>query len=222
MMEIFDFNSTHWWQQFTTFFEQNRMAIIITIGIAGAAIGGGVYYFYSSTHYEQAAQEALSDLLADVERAYQNPDLWAELEVGVKTALRQFKRSSAVPYFSMIQAEVLLNQKNVTGAIAMVDDVVHALSSSSPFFYLFSIKSAVLRLATDDPALHEQAITLLDSFINDDKNPQQDFATYTLAHYYQTTNQENKAHALWQKLAAISNDLSPVTPIAQYYLKQGI
>lgn len=186
--------------EFIEYFEKFRTYIISIAVITVGMLGIGTYWYLSHVKYEQAAQQALSEVLAEYNRAYESPELWQDVEVGAKTGYRQYGRSSLAPFFLGLQSDALLQQDKQDEALALMNDMTAKLSHRSPFYYLYQIKLARIKLHSDQEDTQKEGLQQLTSLAQDQKNPQQDEALYYLGLHYDAQDQQDKAQEIWQQL----------------------
>jgi len=205
-------------------FDKYRTYVISIAVVAAATVGIGVYLYYSQINYEQAAQQALSEVMAEYSRAYEAPDLWQDVEIGAKTGYRQYTKSSLAPFFLNLQADALLQQDKADEALALMNDMVAKLSKSSPLYYVYSIKRARMNLNSEQEAAQKDGLEQLKALAENESNPQQDEALYYLGMHYQENNQQDQAQAVWQQLKQIQQSYKEkdvVSPWALLAEQQG-
>lgn len=168
--------------------------------VLAMALGLTVYWLYSSKLYEQRSQQALSDLLVDFNKAYASPELWNDVEVGSRTAAKQFSQSKLLPYFLVLQSEALLQQEKTEQALEFFEQALRAISSKMPYYFLYKIKYARIKLNQGSEVLRKQGLQELQALASDAKNIFQDQALYYLAHYYQSENDTQKAQETYETL----------------------
>ncbi len=182
------------------YFNKYRTSIISIGAITVAAFGVGIYLYFSQIKQEESAQQALSEVLAEYNRAFESPELWQDVEIGTKTGHRQYPRSALAPFFLGLQSEALLQQNKQDEALALMKDMTAKLSKSSPLYYLYQIKLARITLHNDDKAIQKEGLEQLVQLAQNQKNPQQDEALYYLGLYYDSQDQKDKAQEVRQQL----------------------
>lgn len=203
-----------------------RTHLIAGALIVSALTGAGIYWYLSSISREENAQRVLSELLTEVDRAYQTPELWMELEIDAKTAWRQYKKSRFAPYFLLIQSEALVQQQKNEEALELLDVLLKDIGNKSPFYYLYKIKAATMRLASADEEQHKQGLKDLEDVAQDTHNTLKDQVMYALASYYQAHDKEEQARQWWERLAQMSDKamerekVSPWVRLARAYVSQ--
>lgn len=214
-----DFLSTLSFNEISEWYNQYRTYLIGSVVIVLALGGIGVYWYYNTIEYERAAQQALSELLTESNRAYESTELWQDIEIGSRTAQRQYKRSSLVPFFNALYAESLLQQDKVAEALIVMDDMFKKLTVQSPLYYPYRIKYARVKLDSNKEQEKEEGLVLLKALADDDKNILKAEAQYYLAQYYLFNNEHEKAQEILRQLTTGKDAESPWVRLAQQELK---
>lgn len=197
MNDFFDFSSL------TDLFEMYRTYVMTALVLVVGGLAVGSYLYFSSINYERASQQALSELLLEYNRSYHSPDLWNDVEVGARTAYKQYGKSAMAPYFLFIQAEALYQQKKTAEALNNIRTALSNISTSSPLFYLYKSKQASILLEQDNEVEKNQGLAELQELARNEKNPQQDKALYDLAHYYDKIGSYQQAEEARGQLLAL-------------------
>lgn len=198
---------------------------LLVVGLGAAAL---YYNRITNSQNEQLAYEAVALLLADVDSAYENPDLWSEVETGGRTALIQFKKSSAQPYLKIIVSEALWQQNNTEEALAMLEQGCQQLPTDSSFFgALFRTKAAALQMASADEAVRQKGVAQLEALSTDKKNIHRTYAQFLLANHFEQEGREAQAQQLYKQLAETIKgkpelEVSPFALMARHRLNQGV
>jgi hypothetical protein len=191
-------------------FNTYKNYIVASIIFSGSVVAIGIYLYFSGIAYEQSAQQALADILSDFNRAGTSEELWNDVEIGSKTAYKQFERSSIAPYFLVLQAEALLQEKQDQQALAVMGAAISKLPEASPFYYIYKIKYASMQLQQQDEVVKQQGLEQLKALAENKKNTQQDQALYYLASYYNTHEQQAQAQDIFKQLLALKADYKEV------------
>ncbi|MEX0940597.1 MAG: hypothetical protein WDZ41_04520 [Candidatus Babeliales bacterium] len=204
-------------------FDEYRTYVLTALVIIGGLIGAGIYLYFSNIKYEESAQQALSEMLIEYNRAYESPELWSDVEIGARTGYRQYGRSSLAPYFLVLQADASLYQHKDNEALVLMNTAIQKMPGQSPLYYLYNIKFARMQLAHEKTK--DEGLSLLESLAKNIKNPQQDQAKYYLAKYYDEHEQLQKAQELWQELVKSKSEqkdvISPWILLAERQINQG-
>lgn len=202
-------------------YKNHFMAVVVAVGLM---IGAAVYFRMSRLKLEASAQQALSESLDDFNKAFDNPELWYDVEISAKTGYKQFSSSSLAPYFLVLQAEALMQQGKIQDSLAIMDSMLKSLVTNSPLYYLFKIKYARMKLDSNDANQEASGLQDLIALSNDKKNNQQDEARYYLGLHYMNHDDLEKAHMVWQELVKAEQDSETISPwalMAEQALQQG-
>lgn len=185
---------------FNTFIKEYRIAL----GIIAACVligGGSLFYLQlSSIARNESAQMALSETLDEVNNAYYNVELWQEVEIAAKTGFRQYERSDLAPYFLTAQVDALLQQGKHEQALESMQKVLSMLAEHSPFYHIFKIKYARMKLDSSDVAINQSGMQDLIELSQDVANKNYDQALYYLGQYYHQKGLADKAISSWQAI----------------------
>ncbi|MGE0206488.1 MAG: hypothetical protein AB7R69_01425 [Candidatus Babeliales bacterium] len=184
---------------FQDFIVTYKNYIMGVLGFAAIGFGGFIYWYQGQAIRNQNALQALSEVLSEHKHAYENADLWQDVEVGAKTGYRQYSSASIAPFFLGLQADALLEQDKKEEAYAVMKTMLEKLSSHSPLYPLYSIKYARMLLADDNEAVQKDGLALLQKYA-DQEGANQDQARYYLGLYYFGKGQKKEAESLWQPL----------------------
>lgn len=202
--------------------QKHRTKILSGIIVGALAIGGFVYWQYMRLNLEKRAAQALSELLSEYNHAYENNELWQDIEVGARTGFRQYSGSSMAPYFLGLQVDSLIQQDKFDEALLLMGTMMKKLSTSSPLYYSYLIKFARMKLESSDVVNQDEGLKELTKLANDVTNPEQAQAQYYLGLYYNNNNQEEKAQEIWKMLHAMQEgkkeERSPWTVLAEQHL----
>lgn len=177
-----------------------RYKNIILVSAALILLGAAALYFYSywRGQIEQAAQYDFYGLSQDLKKAQQSGQGWQDIATAAELAYAQHTNSILSPYFLAIQAQALAALEQYDNAIALMNALVAKLNTHSPFYYLFTIKRALLQLSSEQSK--QEGLKNLELLAADDKNPQQDEALYYLGYQYYLAHNKEQAWSTWEKL----------------------
>lgn len=164
--------------------------------IAGGA-AFGLYWWYSSS-LNEAAQQSLTQCLEEYQRAASSgadAEAWYNIELATEQAYERYRRSSLAPFFKAITVQALLNQDKKAQALDQLNAVVHALSTSSPFYYLYSTQAALLE--ADVTGSYEK----LKYLAQNPHNTSRDMAQFYLGYAAWVAGNESEAQSYWDALA---------------------
>ncbi len=164
--------------------------------------GGGAYYFYSVYAHEQQerAQFAFSQTLEEFHHGQKNAELWPNAELAAKTGYRSSKSSSFGPYFLVLESQAALAQGNMQEGCKLLADALKQMGTSSPLYYLYAVKLALIKLDFDDAAIQSEGLKELEKLAHDKNNVQRDEALYYLGDYFMSQGDTVKAIHSWQEL----------------------
>ena len=174
----------------------------ILLGSGLVLVAGVAWYGYRwhSIGKEETAQKVLVDCLAQFDKAEQDKNAdWASLQAIASVAYSQQKNTNAAPYLLALEAEALIHLDKKAEAIERMDKAINALSSSSPFYAIYKIKRALMKL-DGDQQLVQLGITELQELAQDTKNKNNDEAQFYLGLYYLSRNDLEQAKQAWQPL----------------------
>lgn len=164
-----------------------------------------VYAGYAGKQ-EQNAQKALASCMELYEQAAganATATPWPTVETACKRAHEEYASSNLAPYFLSYQAEALIKQNKIDEAIVVINSMVDSLKTTSPLYYLYATKLALLEMDASDTAIHAKGLQRLEALAADTNNEQRDEALYYVGLYNWHHNDMAKAKESWQKLAEI-------------------
>lgn len=165
-----------------------------------------------SVYREQQAQKTLASCIEQYEKAVTagvGSILWPTVELSCKSGYEQYSGSSLAPYFLAYQAEALIKQNKTEDAMTVMGTMTQAMSHSSPLYYLYAMKHALLQMDAADSAVRAAGLQTLTKLADDTDNKQRDEALYYVGLYNWHNNDLAQAKEAWQKLAelpAMNND----------------
>lgn len=198
------------YDKFLTFINEYKTYIVGGLSVIALAVGISVYWYYSNLIYERSAQQALSEILTDYNRAHGMPELWQEIEVGARTGYRQYARSYVAPYFLSLQAEALLQQNNNKESLAVMQVMFEQMSEKSPLYDEYKIKQARIKMASSEADVAQDGLRILTALAHNKKNTQQLEALYYLGSYYESQGLTEKARDIWQQLVEFKKETQEV------------
>lgn len=201
-----------------------RTQLVTGIILITLALGGFIYWQYSRIQYEQNALQALSEILVEYNKAYENSELWQDIEVGARTGYRQYARSTLGPFFLGLQVESLLQQDKLDDAITLMGTMMKKVSPHLPFYYLNAIKLARMKLSSENEEQQAEGLNELKNLAENQKNTQKEQARYYLGLYYHSHDQTDKAKEQWQSLRTLEDQTgkrSVWALMAEQQIKQG-
>ncbi len=197
----------------------------LLVGGGGAlvlALAGGLYYRNTVTQAARA-QKAFSDTFEAFEKALSaenNPDALREIEQAWATGSLLYAKTPLAPYFRAFQAETLLREGKTAEARRLMHEMLDTLSHSSPLYYLYALKTALMDSDAQDQTTHEAGLQALTALAEDQHNPQRDIALYNLGYVSWMAGDYEQAQKIWARLIRESGSSSPWAGMAQSKLSQ--
>lgn len=191
-------------------FQHSIYIIYSVIIFVLALILTGTWFGYAwyIKSYEQAAHKDLAYNIDEYYRHFSSSidelflnDIKRAFEIGAK----RHSHSNLYPYFLAYQADALVHLGKYNEAIEIMDKMLQAMPKKNNLYYLYAIKSALMKLDTKESKLKEQGLSLLKNFSQDENNPLRDMSLYYYALYLFYNNQKDMAQKLWQELIARSD-----------------
>lgn len=172
-----------------------QLTLIIAVTIVSAVSLFGIYNWYR-VRMNRHAQQILAQCLEEYQRATQNmqAQLWHDVERACEQGYSQYSSTDLSPFFLALQADALLFQDKATDALVLLNKTVANMSKSSPLYYLYATK---LALMIHD---YEQNDTQLQQLAQDSYNPYRDMAQYYLGYFAFAAGNTNQAQELWESL----------------------
>jgi hypothetical protein len=182
------------------FFERYYKELFIAGGCL-LVVGLSIYFYsaYRITNQERA-QLAFAQSIQEMKHSEKNPELWPNVSLAAKTAYRSHSDSAFAPYFLALESQAAARQSDNKEALAYAEQTIAHMSSSSPFYYLYKIRLALIKLDSDDVAIQTQGYNELKELAYDKNNPAADEALYYLGAYYKANNDETHVREAWQTL----------------------
>ena len=184
----------------TSLIQHHLKEVIIGIAIVCAA-GVGVYgYIQYRISQEEQAQVVFSNCMDELRRSYGDPSLWPTAELASITAYRHHSGSALGPYFLALEVQTLLAQGKLSEAVTSLERVISMLPTRSPFYSLYTLQLALMKLDHSDEAMRQEGLKALEKIALDQKNIHRDQALYYLGEYYANQNNQERAKELFHQL----------------------
>jgi tetratricopeptide (TPR) repeat protein len=187
-------------------YEKYSHYILAGVILIGIGIGGGYAYRWYTISSNKLAQLALDQCLQEFERALQEPTLWPEVELAVKTGYYQHRNSSLSAYFLGLHADTLIQQNKLSEALAAIKESLRVLPKSSPLWYQYQNKYALMQLDSDDQTVKTAGLHLLESLASNTYNVARDQSLYYMGLYHWNNNDKEGAVKEWQTLRQTYGD----------------
>jgi predicted negative regulator of RcsB-dependent stress response len=118
-----------------------------------------------------------------------------EAEISFQTGYEQNKKSTIAPFFLAFESDALIKLGKFEDAYKILVDAVGQFSKNSPYYYLYSIKLALMEIDKKDA---QKGIEDLNILIKDSNNIFKDMAAFYLGEYYWANNNIDKAKEQFQ------------------------
>lgn len=201
--------------------EHAKEALII-LAVGGGLAGAFYYYRSNKIILEQSATSDFALAFEEYQRALKE-GRWEDVELASRAGYQQHASSKIGPFFNVLKAEGLHQEGNTQEALTLLSDVISHLSSGNPFYYLFAMKEALMRLSLSSE--EQKGLEDLKQLAYEKKNKQRDQALYYLGLYYRNHNKRTEAEKIWKELVDEFTQLkigsSPWAMLAEEKMKQG-
>lgn len=182
-------------------FIEDQYKLVLVAGGCLVAAGVGLYSFKQhQNHMQERAQLAFSQTSIEVRHGEKKGELWPNAELAAKTGYRDYKNSSLAPYFLILESQALLAQGNNKQALEIIENALTEMGKDSPFYYMFKVKAALIKLDSDDITIQTSGFDQLQGLAYDTANKQRDEALYYLGNYYIVRGDTNRAQEVWKEL----------------------
>lgn len=197
---MFFFHDVQMW------FQTHKNVVYISMGALLAVLVAGGFVWKQRQEKYNAAYVALTQAYDELLQAYENSELWEDVELAGKSGAESFSSTELAPYFEAVEAEALIQRGQLDEAIAKINSTIHRLSSSNSLYYPFKIKYAQMKMSHENPETVQEGLKLLQQLAEDSKNPQQDEALFYVGYYYWLNNDRAMALKYWQMLRNLFGD----------------
>lgn len=194
-----------------------RYLLILAGMVAAGAAGWGIYS-YTLTKKAQDAQEAFSQALAEFEKnlqAEEKSQRWDEIVQAFDAGYEHYAQTPLGPYFLAYKAQALLYGNKPEKALEATAKLVASITKSSPLYYLYATKLALMKIDSPDKNIHDQGASELADLSQDVQNLQRDWAAYALGSYALSHGDKEKAIQIWSPLVARAGTKSTWGSLAQ-------
>lgn len=184
-----------------TYFSQYNREVIIALGVCAAGVAG--VYFYADYRQQriQAAQFDFAQCYQHYKQAQTGKDAdWSEVEFLSAAGYKQHAATQIGRYFKALESEAQFEQGKTADALATLESLVNVLDAKNPFYYIYAMKLALMRLATNDEAQKDQGMASLQALAADQNNKQRDEALYYLGLHYAQRGEAEKSRQAWDAL----------------------
>ena len=183
--------------------KQIRVLIaIIAVLLIGTAAWGARNYF--SVRRMRDAHQAFVDGLKEFEKniaAEADQRQWGDVVRAFDAAHKRYGQTAFGPSFAAYKARALIYGNKHEEAIKAMAQAVASLKKSSPFFYIYSVDLALMKIDSDDKSISADGRKELDALAENLKNPQRDYALYYAGLYALNHNEKQKVRLMWDRIA---------------------
>lgn len=178
------------------------------VGVGAALMGsillvGGSLWWYQRYQRQQAAY-ALVGALEDSDRAMRSAtpsrETIGELEQAFMTGAQRYASTTIAPFFQAFAAEMQLRKGDAPQALTTLQHAVKGMTSSSPYYYLYVTKIALLQLDSADESVRTAGRNALQELTDSTKNPHRDMARYYLGLHEWSLGNRLAAKNIWSSL----------------------
>lgn len=203
--------------QIYSLYTKYTRAITIFVSCAIFALVGWYGYRWYKTKLEYTAQRDFSESAQDFYKLFasqKSAKAWNDVEQGLAFRAEQNKNSTLAPYFLVYQADALLQEGKSAEALALLNRAITQLEKTSPIYYLYRIKRALIKLDAEQEAIRMEGVAELDVLSQDKDNQYQDMAGYYRGYYAWNTGNKNEAKQIWSQLSRFAAQGSPWAQLA--------
>jgi len=185
--------------------------------LTGLLVVAGAASWYGYRAYQQSGQYKGQELVLQAlelfnKEAFSKTPEWEQVNAICEAGIQQ-GGSTAVPYLRMIQAQVALAQDNKDAALGYVADAIKSLDSSSPLYYVYKTKYALMNIDAQD---HKQeGLDQLAALASDVRNTNRDEAQFYLGLYHWVHDEIGQAKDAWKDLLAVDTSVEHSSPWAR-------
>lgn len=179
---------------------ENRFLLLGASLFCALSVAGYYFYFLYERGKQERAQLAFSQTIRELHQSEKNSELWPNAELAAKTGYNRYKSTVFGPYFLVLESQAALSQDNFQEGSNLLNNAVKQIGFRSPVYFVYAIKSALVKLDSEDVAMQNEGFKELEKLSYDKSNPQRDQALYYLGDYYMRHSDNNKALSVWQEL----------------------
>ncbi len=183
---------------------QHQKMVGSIIGVVALSMSGTYAYHYFDKKNEQAASVILEDCLHEYQEAQQAKKSLDDVALMCQAGYDKFSKTKVAPYILAVLVDVLLEQKKLPEAHEKLALMMSHLPGHSPLYNLYELKSALLKLDLDDPALQTSGLQELERLAANTSNIYNDEAQFYLGLYYRQQGNSGRAKEVWSQLIAVN------------------
>ena len=220
-----------WWQEVTKrkYFNSIVASLLALLIVVGGWKGREWYVAQREAKAQLIFADALDEYQLALYHSLVKPGEKGKIEdhiqdtmIALNTIIEKYGSATLSAYAKVLKADTHLLQNETVEAIALMQEAVNQMGSSSPFYYLLKTKIALMMI---DANQSDKGIFLLQELLNDKNNNQSDDTAYFLGSYYWSQGEYKDAARVWWRFAK-GNQLkngqkpSPWAPLVQEKLAQ--
>lgn len=189
----------------------HKYAKFVLGGLLGVLLFAAGFFMYRwrSVVVQEKAVSAFLDCMEDYDSAVSaktdevKGQLWTEAAMNFETGYLQNKSASFSPYFLAFQADALSRRGELEEAIQLMNKVVKKIPKSSPVYYMYKMKWALMCVDSSDEKVRDSGVSELKTLAYDRENPNNDFALFYLGKYFANKGDVEAARKTWNDLTDI-------------------
>jgi len=181
---------------------QLRYIIIGAIAL-GAAVASFFVYRYITVRNTQRAQGVFSESMeafTKMSQAASSNRNWKEVAEAFDEAFKRYPRTSFSPAMLAYKATALAFDNQITEAIEVMQSAVNSLKESSPLYYPYRTKLALLKYDSPDKSVQDAGNKELEELAANRQNPVQDWAQYYYGYFAFISGNKAQARTVWNEL----------------------
>ena len=186
--------------------KQLRMLIALIAVLLVFLTAWGVHT-YIATRNLRAAHQALVEGLEEFEKnmtAKAGEQKWGDVARTFDAAHKLYGSTVLGSSFLAYQSRALVYENKLDEAIKVMGRAVDSLKKSSPLFYTYSTKYALMKTDSTDQKIHAEGEKELESLAKDPLNQQRDYALYYAGLRALNDNDGKKAQLLWSQISQVN------------------
>lgn len=189
----------------------------LSYALTGLLVVAGAASWYGYRTYQQSNQQNAQELVFQAlelfnKEAFSKTPEWESVNAVCQAGIQQGS-STAIPYLRMIQAQVALAQDKKEDALGHVAEAVKALPASSPLYYVYKTKYALMKIDAQEST--QEGLAELAALASDVRNTNRDEAQFYLGLYHWVHDEIGQAKDAWKDLLAIDTSVEHASPWAR-------
>ncbi len=182
--------------------------LLILLGAAGLICAIVFGYSFYSRNYNQKAFAMFSESIAEYNKAMStgNSQDFVNAERAFAASYKAYSRATISPFMLAYQADSALKSGNFDSALDLMKKAVDSIEVSSPVYYLYATKLALMQLDSKDESVKNLGKELLEKYAKTFNNPYKDMAAYYLGYQAWVVGDFELAKRNWQILSQAGND----------------